>query len=94
MGIAVPSAPANLGTFEGSLVGGLSLLGISSSAALAYAVVMHFMQFIVTGVLGFIGLSRAGQSLSTLFSQTSDKEEKSAGEEGVSELQEPSHRSN
>lgn len=67
MGIAIPSAPAAIGVFEASLVGALSLVGIDATVSLAYAVVMHFIQFAVTGILGMIGLMREGRSLGSVF---------------------------
>ncbi|MGB9799114.1 MAG: lysylphosphatidylglycerol synthase transmembrane domain-containing protein [Thermanaerothrix sp.] len=63
MGIALPSAPAALGTFEASLVAALALLGVNSTAALAYAITLHFLQFLVTGVLGLLGFLRQRHSL-------------------------------
>jgi uncharacterized protein (TIRG00374 family) len=69
LGVAVPSAPAALGVYEGAMVGGLVILGISESVGLGYAIVMHFMQFSTTGVLGFWGLVREKQSLGKLFTQ-------------------------
>jgi uncharacterized membrane protein YbhN (UPF0104 family) len=80
MGIAVPSAPAALGVFEASLVGALSILGISNSSALAYAIIMHFMQFIITGILGFYAISKQGRSLRSLFSSAQLKKNKSENE--------------
>jgi uncharacterized protein (TIRG00374 family) len=84
MGIAIPSAPAALGVFEASLVAALSLLGIDASTGLAYAVVMHFMQFVVTGILGMIGLLREGRSLGSVFkaAQTQKELKSSPSEEG------------
>jgi glycosyltransferase 2 family protein len=70
MGIALPSAPAALGIYEGSLVAAMTILGISPSSALACAVVIHFMGFSTTIVLGLIGLAREGRSLKQLFSET------------------------
>jgi glycosyltransferase 2 family protein len=67
MGVAVPSAPAALGVFEGSLAGALSLVGVSFSLALGYAILMHFIQFVITGILGLWGLARDGRSFSSLF---------------------------
>ncbi|NPV86384.1 MAG: flippase-like domain-containing protein [Anaerolineae bacterium] len=69
MGIAIPSAPAALGVFEAALVGGLALLGVANSTALAYAVLMHFMQVAITGVLGFYALAQEGRSIASLFSE-------------------------
>ncbi len=69
LGIAIPSAPAALGTFEAALVGALTILNINETSALAYAITIHFMQFVTTGILGLIGLSKAGRSLGTIFSE-------------------------
>ncbi|WP_299024618.1 lysylphosphatidylglycerol synthase transmembrane domain-containing protein [uncultured Thermanaerothrix sp.] len=63
MGIALPSAPAALGTFEAALVGALALLGVDSTPALAYAITLHFLQFMTTGLLGVLGLLRQRRSL-------------------------------
>lgn len=69
LGVAVPSAPGGLGVWEASIVGSLSILGVSTSSALAYALLMHLLNFLVVGVFGFYGLSREGQSLTALFSK-------------------------
>jgi glycosyltransferase 2 family protein len=84
MGIAIPSAPAALGVFEASLVGALALVGIDSTFALAYAVVMHFTQFATTGILGMIGLMKEGRSLGSIFkaAQTQKETTSSPSEEG------------
>jgi uncharacterized protein (TIRG00374 family) len=70
MGIALPSAPAALGVFEASMVGGLTILGVDYSKALAYAILMHFIQFSITGIFGFIALAKERHSIGTLFSET------------------------
>jgi uncharacterized protein (TIRG00374 family) len=69
LGMAIPSAPAGLGVYEASAVAALSLLGISTTQALAYAIVMHFLQFANTAVFGFWGLALQGKSLTTLWSE-------------------------
>jgi hypothetical protein len=63
LGIAIPSAPAALGTFEAAIVGALKILGVDETLGLAYAITLHFVQFTITGVLGLIGLLRQGQHL-------------------------------
>jgi uncharacterized protein (TIRG00374 family) len=73
MGIALPSAPAALGVFEASLVAGLGVLGITYSYALAYAVMMHFLQFAITGILGSFSLAREKQSITDLLSANREK---------------------
>lgn len=80
LGVAIPSAPAALGVYEGSLVGGLALLGIPSGSALAYAVILHLVQIVVTAIFGLWGLIREGQNLSSLFSSLS-------GQKKVEDLQ-------
>jgi uncharacterized protein (TIRG00374 family) len=84
MGIAIPSAPAALGVFEASLVGALALVGVDASVALAFAVVMHFIQFAVTGILGMIGLMKEGRSLGSVFKAAQSQKENtsSPSEEG------------
>lgn len=67
LGIAIPSAPAALGTYEAAMVGALSILGINQTSALAYAITLHFLQILVTGILGVTGLIRQGYSLGDLF---------------------------
>ncbi|MEN4010932.1 MAG: lysylphosphatidylglycerol synthase transmembrane domain-containing protein [Bellilinea sp.] len=67
MGIAIPSAPAALGTFEASIVGALTILGFDQTAALAYAITIHFVQIVVTGILGLTALARQGKSVGNLF---------------------------
>ncbi len=69
LGVAVPSAPAALGVYEAAMVGGLSILGVPESTALGYAILMHFIQFGITGIFGLFGLTRERQSLSKLFSR-------------------------
>lgn len=86
LGIALPSAPAALGVFEASLVAALKVLGISYSYALAYAVMMHFLQFAITGLLGVYGLAKEKQSIGNLIaikkkSFTSHLEESTGMEE-------------
>ena len=71
-GIALPSAPAGLGVFEAAIVGAFALLGVESSKALAYALILHAMQFIVSSSFGFIGLVKEGHSFSTLFKRLFD----------------------
>jgi uncharacterized protein (TIRG00374 family) len=68
LGVAVPSAPAALGVYEASMVAALSVLGVEYLKALAYAFLMHFMQFAMTGLFGIWGLARQGKSFSTLWS--------------------------
>ena len=70
MGVAIPSAPASLGVFEAALVGAIAVLDAADhSSALAFAILMHFLQFVITGFFGAIGLIKEGRSLTKLFSE-------------------------
>ena len=68
LGVAIPSAPAGLGVYEAAMVLALTILGISQPIALAVAIILHFMQFGITGIFGFWGILRERQSLSSIFS--------------------------
>jgi uncharacterized membrane protein YbhN (UPF0104 family) len=69
LGVAIPSAPAALGVYEASMVAALSILGVAYTLSLAYAFLMHFIQFIITGIFGLWGLAREGKSLSNLWAE-------------------------
>ena len=66
LGVAIPSAPAALGVYEASMVAALVLVGGTESIALAYAILIHVLQFIVSGIFGVWGLIRDGQSFASL----------------------------
>jgi glycosyltransferase 2 family protein len=69
LGVAIPSAPGGLGVYEAAIVGALSLLSVPVSLALAFALVLHFLAFSVTTVMGLIGLTQMGQSMMDLFAE-------------------------
>ena len=66
LGIAIPSAPGSIGVWEASLIAGLAIFKIDATQALAFAVLVHFMNFITNGALGLYGLARSGKTLSSL----------------------------
>ena len=80
MGIALPSAPAALGVYEGAIVGALALLGVASSTGLAFAITLHAMQFVITAILGLIGLAQDGRNLTQLGHLFETREIESSGE--------------
>ena len=75
LGVAIPAAPASVGVYEASVVGAFAVLGVSSSSGLAYAIVLHLVQVIVTTVFGLWGMIRDGQNLSTLLSSVTDQKQ-------------------
>lgn len=66
LGVAIPAAPASVGVYEASVVGAFAILGVSNSAALAYAIVLHLVQVVVTTTFGLWGMIRDGRSFSSL----------------------------
>ena len=66
LGVAIPAAPASVGVYEASVVGAFAILGVSNSAGLAYAIVLHLVQIVVTTTFGLWGMFRDGRSLSSL----------------------------
>lgn len=47
-------------------MGAFAVLGVSSSSGLAYAIVLHLVQLLVTTTFGLWGMIRDGQRFSTL----------------------------
>lgn len=74
LGIAAPSSPGAIGVFELSLVGALSLFQLDLSLALAFALTVHFFNYLTTGLLGAYALARDGESLAGLFRRLTVRE--------------------
>jgi len=72
-GIALPSAPAGLGVFEGTLVAALVVFHIENEVALSYAIVMHVVQLLTIAVLGLVSLTIQGNSLGALVGKVLDR---------------------
>jgi hypothetical protein len=71
LGIAVPSSPGAVGVLELALVGALAVFGLDSSAALAFAITAHVIQYLWTGLLGAYALGREGETLAGLYRRAS-----------------------
>jgi uncharacterized protein (TIRG00374 family) len=69
LGVSAPSTPAYIGVFEAVQVSALALFGVETSIALAYAVIAHSLYFIITVVIGAVGLTRDGLTLGEVFQQ-------------------------
>jgi glycosyltransferase 2 family protein len=66
LGIAVPSAPGNIGVFEAAFVGAMAILGVEYSKALAGAITMHLVAYLVTGTAGIAGIIIFGESFHSI----------------------------
>lgn len=71
-GNAIPSLPGAIGTFEGAFGGALTILSGDQSTALAAALAGRLYMYISAIVLGLIGLSSEGQTLSGVYQQLKD----------------------
>lgn len=80
LGIALPSAPANLGVFEGSMVAALSVFNINREESLGIAVVIHFIQIIITTVIGFIAVMKQGESISEILKKIQSSRQENSEE--------------
>jgi uncharacterized membrane protein YbhN (UPF0104 family) len=66
LGTAVPNAPANVGTYQFFTVAGLTLFGVSKSAATGFSLVVFLVLTVPLWALGLLALSRAGTTLHVL----------------------------
>jgi glycosyltransferase 2 family protein len=69
LGIALPSAPAGLGVYEGAMVVALSAFGVPYESSFGIAIVIHLMQIIITSGFGIAGVLRQGDSISAILSR-------------------------
>jgi len=69
LGIALPSSPGALGVYEAALVGALAVFGLEVSATIAFALSMHIISYLLTGLIGGYGLYKDGESLSSMYAQ-------------------------
>lgn len=63
---ALPTAPASMGVYEAANVAAFSVLGVDQSTALVIALILHAVQFLITSLLGMLGIYLLGDSLGNL----------------------------
>lgn len=86
LGVAIPSAPSALGVFEASFVAAIAILGGEAGTALAYAIILHILQFLVIAVFGVWGLIREGVSFSQMMDRIGSGNNQEAPEMVVQEV--------
>jgi hypothetical protein len=69
LGTAIPSAPANLGTFEAAAVLVLSILGVDAAEALALAILAHAVVTIPIAIAGVVVVGSMSVSLAQVADQ-------------------------
>jgi glycosyltransferase 2 family protein len=72
VGVVIPNAPANLGTYQFFAALGMELLGVDRYAANSFAVVLFFVLMTPTWLTGFFALSRSGSTLLRLQHEARD----------------------
>jgi glycosyltransferase 2 family protein len=63
VGVVIPNAPANIGTYQFFATMGLELLGVNRSISAGFAIVLFFVSMTPTCIIGFIALSKSGTTL-------------------------------
>lgn len=66
VGLAIPSSPGFVGTYQWLIVAGLGLFAVGSTQAFAYSVVLQLTWFVPQTVVGLLLLPRLGMSFRTL----------------------------
>jgi uncharacterized protein (TIRG00374 family) len=74
-GNAIPSLPGAVGTFEGAMAGALTIVSGNESASLAAALTAHLVNYLLTGVIGLVALSREGETLMGVYRQLRNRQE-------------------
>lgn len=75
LGMAAPSAPAGIGTFEGAVIGTLMLTSMDQDVARSMAIALHFIPFIAVSLAGFWSLARRGLGYRGLMSAAAQGEQ-------------------
>jgi glycosyltransferase 2 family protein len=66
VGVFIPNAPANIGTYQFFTVLGLELLGVNRYVSSGFALVLFFVSMTPTWLFGFFALSKSGTTLHRL----------------------------
>ncbi len=73
MGVAIPSSPGSIGVMEASFMAALALFVSDQALSLATALTAHLANYLVTGLIGVIGLARDGMSLGSLYTSLRER---------------------
>ena len=62
LGVSIPSAPSGIGPYQAAVYVALTAVGFDPDVSTSFAFVMHAMGFVMTSLLGALGLVREGVS--------------------------------
>jgi len=71
---ALPSAPASLGVYEAAMVSAYLILGVDQATALTIALILHVYQFVMSSLIGLVGLEKLGENITSLASKSSSRQ--------------------
>lgn len=71
-GVALPNAPANVGSYQFFCVLGLTLFGVEKSRAAGFSIVVHLLMTLPFLLLGFLALVRSGLSVAAMRERVSN----------------------
>jgi hypothetical protein len=66
IGIAIPSSPGYIGTFQYFVILSLSVFNVDKNTALTYSIILHVTQIIVPVIIGWICLCKEQMSFSEM----------------------------
>jgi hypothetical protein len=72
LGISVPNAPANIGSYQLFCVLGLSVFDVEKSTATGFSIFAFLMLTLPIAMLGFVALFRSGLSLRSMREKVGD----------------------
>jgi uncharacterized protein (TIRG00374 family) len=67
LGVAIPSSPGYLGVFEAAGAAALATFGVPAGQALAAALILHGMVYVIASTLGAVALAADGATLVGLY---------------------------
>lgn len=75
LGVAVPAAPASVGTFQAAVIAACLAAKYDLSTSQSFSIVLHLSSFVPTCLLGFAGLLREGVSFGQVARQAQELKE-------------------
>lgn len=72
LGVAVPAAPASVGTFQAAVIAACLAAGYDLSTSQSFSIALHLSTFVPTCLLGFAGLLREGVSFGQVARQAQE----------------------
>lgn len=69
LGVAVPSSPGYIGVFEAAGVIALSVFGVPRAEALAAAIILHAIVYIIGSGFGLLAMTTEGETLGGLYAR-------------------------